>query len=93
MSKSRARTIARTETSKAVNTTTQATAKEAGIKKKKWVYTHISKEPREEHVLVDGVEIGINEYFDVNGHKGLYPHDPNLPAGEVINCQCICIYL
>ena len=26
--------------------------------------------------------------FTVNGHKALHPHDPNLPASEVVNCSC-----
>ena len=93
MSGNRARTIARTETSKAVNITSQAVANNAGIKKKKWIYTDISKVPRIEHQDLDGETIGIDEYFNVGGFSGLYPHDPNLPAQEVINCNCIVIYL
>jgi uncharacterized protein with gpF-like domain len=92
MSKARARTIARTETSKAVNITEAETANEAGMKWKTWIYTHISKVPRQAHVKLDGVRLKLNQYFNVNGFKGLYPHDPNLPVGEIINCECIIIY-
>lgn len=92
MSEGRARTIARTETSNAINTSSQETAKEAGIKYKKWIYTHISKVPRKAHTLLDGVVKKIDEYFDVNGHLGLYPHHKALPASEIINCECIVIY-
>ncbi len=89
MSKARARTIARTETNKAVSITTNATAKGAEMKKKMWVYTHISKKVRKSHIMLDGVEVGIDDLFDIGG---LYPHDPGLPPEEVINCSCIVIY-
>ena len=92
MSKSRARTIARTETSKTINITENTVADEAGMTEKEWVYTHISKSPREAHVALDGTVIKINESFNVNGFEGKYPHDPNLPPSEVINCECVVIY-
>lgn len=93
MSKSRSKTIARTETANAVQTTTRITAEEAGVKKKMWLHTDAGKEPRGNHMAVSGKEKKINEKFDLGGGiKADYPHDPNLPAGEIINCFCLVIY-
>lgn len=92
MSEARAMTIARTETSNAINITTHNTAEYSGMTKKTWLHVGGGKEDRPAHLALDGKTIGIKEYFMVNGHQCLYPHDPNLPASEVINCYCVAIY-
>ena len=93
MSKGRSRTIARTETMNATRTTTDTTATEAGMEYKEWIHTDAGKTQRENHVALDGVKVKINEYFDLGGGVlALYPHDPTLPAEELINCYCIVIY-
>lgn len=92
MSASRAMTIARTETSNAINITTHNTAEYSGMTKKTWIHIGGGKEDRAAHLAIDGKTMGIDEYFIVNGYQCLYPHDSNLPASEVINCYCICIY-
>jgi uncharacterized protein with gpF-like domain len=93
ISKGRAKTIARTETSKAVNITTNNSAIEAKMKFKIWIHTGAGATDRPYHASVlDGQKIKVGEDFNVNGHKGAYPHDPRLPASESINCNCICIY-
>lgn len=93
MSKARARTIANTETSNAVNNATNETAKSAGMKEKGWIYTDIAKNPRENHQALDNVWIPFDKKFNLGG--GIfadYPHDPNLPASERIHCHCVAVY-
>ena len=91
-SKGRATTIARTETSNSVNSTTNTAAIEAGMTFKTWLHVGGGKEDRESHVALDGKTIKLREYFNVGGSLAFYPHDPNLPANELINCHCIVIY-
>jgi uncharacterized protein with gpF-like domain len=92
ISSGRAKTIARTETSKAVNITTNNTAIEAKMEFKVWIHTGAGATDRPEHLALDGTKIKINEKFNVGGFDADYPHDPSLPASEVINCNCIAIY-
>lgn len=92
MSKGRATTISRTETSNSINSTTNTAAVEAGMTFKTWLHVGGGKEDRETHLALDGKTIKLREYFNVGGSLALYPHDPNLPAGEIINCHCIVIY-
>ena len=93
MSKKRAKMIATTETSNAVNNATNATAKGAGMREKGWIYTDIAKTPRENHKILDNTWIPFDKKFNLGG--GIfadYPHDPALPASERINCHCIAVY-
>lgn len=92
MSVSRARTIATTETANAVNETTFTTAKEAQMSKKTWLHVGGGFEDRESHLALDGKTIPINEKFNVGGNLALYPHDPSLPASEIVSCHCICYF-
>ncbi|MGL5427762.1 MAG: phage minor head protein [Cetobacterium sp.] len=92
MSMSRAKTIARTETSYAVNNTTHFTAEEAGMSTKTWLHVGGGKEDRESHLTLDGKTIKMNEKFNVGGYLASHPHDSSLPARESINCYCIAIY-
>lgn len=92
MSKSRSLRIARTETSNAVNISTNKTATSAGMSEKGWIYTDIAISPRANHQALDGTWIKLDEQFDLGGMYADYPHDPNLPASEVVNCRCICVY-
>jgi hypothetical protein len=54
---------------------------------KVWRHTNIAH-PRPHHAALDGVAIGVNEYFQVGAYAALYPHDPDLPVGEIVNCGC-----
>ena len=36
----------------------------------------------------DGPYLDVGEPFDVGGHPGMYPGDPNLPPEERYNCRC-----
>lgn len=92
MSDSRAKTIARTETSYAVNNTTHITAVEAGMSTKTWLHVGGGKEDRNSHLALDGKTIKIDEKFNVGGYSASCPHDGSLPAKESINCYCIAIY-
>ncbi len=35
--------------------------------------------------------IPFNDDYVVGAHKGKFPHDPRLPASEVVNCRCVSI--
>ena len=90
---SRAKTIARTETSSAINNTSMKTASESGMDEKGWVHIGGRYTSRANHKRLNGKWIPINEKWDLgNGLKAICPHDPELPAGEVINCNCLQIY-
>lgn len=57
---------------------------------KQWVHNRaLSKEPRENHMALNGVRKEWSELFDVaDGVRMRFPHDPAGPAGEIINCNC-----
>ena len=80
--------IARTEVVGASNVGAQAGADDAGIPLDKvWLATP-SGDSREDHLAMDG-EIAVNGMFTLpSGVQMEYPHDPNAPAEEVINCRC-----
>ncbi|WP_408956223.1 phage minor head protein [Natroniella sp. ANB-PHB2] len=93
MSDARAMTIARTETSINLSNTNNLTASKAGMKKKTWRHVGAGQDHRENHKALDGKTVKIHEPFDLgNGITAMYPHDPELPPGEVINCYCIVTY-
>lgn len=93
MSVSRAKTIARTETSSAINNVSLKTATTAKMKKKKWVHIGGRYTSRENHKRLNNKIISIDELFNLgNGIKAMCPHDPNLPVGEIVNCNCIIIF-
>lgn len=75
-----ARTVARTESGALINRTTEAEYRKAGVRKKQWIGG-----TRPTHAAINGQIKNYDEVFDNNL---LYPHDPNGPAGEVINCTC-----
>lgn len=94
-STSRAATIVRDSLSTAWSTASHERALQSdklGIKMEK-VWRRSGKiHSRLAHDLADGKRVPVNEPFIINGHKIRYPHDPKAPAGEVINCGCICLY-
>lgn len=90
----RARRIARTETVTAANGAAIINAKESGIlMRKEWI-SITDKRTRHSHREVDGVIVGIDTPFDVNGTLMMQPGvrtQPNgleTPAKEVVNCRC-----
>lgn len=83
----RALAIARTESSHAANTARMEQYAEAGIDEIEWIHAGpVTEDSREDHVALDGQRIKIGGTFS-NGLA--YPHDPNAPADEVVNCACI----
>lgn len=59
---------------------------------------HLSKNPRDNHSVMNGQEINNSDFFQVpnpkdNGFTAMrYPHDNNAPANQVIGCHCECEY-
>lgn len=93
VSRSRAKTIAVTEVRTMSSDIDYNLALEVGMTKKTWIHTSAGKTNRRNHEVLNGVTIGIDEKFNLgNGIYADRPHDENLPASEVINCYCICIY-
>lgn len=93
MSINRAKTIARTETSSAINNTSLRTAKTAKMKKKKWIWIGGRYTYRTNHKALNNKVIGIDELYDLgNGTKTPCPHHQDLPVGEVVNCNCLIIF-
>ena len=60
---------------------------------KVWRHSSRTMHPRDSHVDLHGEQVmGIYTPFTVNGFTCQYPHDPSLPAGEVVNCGCQVVY-
>jgi hypothetical protein len=90
----RAQVVFQTEVKRTQNIATNDRIKQAATQikdlKKRWIHTHIGI-PRPYHLLMHGTTINVNELFTLKGADGnIYeieaPHDPILPAGEVVNC-------
>lgn len=86
----RGMTIARTESGRVTSVTRQKSqehAKELGINtQKRWVST-LDGDTRTNHRKLDGQEVGIDEYFEIDGYKALQPHMFGV-ASEDCNCRC-----
>jgi hypothetical protein len=83
----RARRIARTE-STAMNGWSSVTQLQAeGWTHKKWLALNDSR-TREAHHLVDDEVVPIDQPFMVDGYPMRFPGDPTAPAELVINCRC-----
>jgi len=46
------------------------------------------RRPRLPHVMAHGESIPVQDYFYFPGGALRYPHDPQGPAGETVNCTC-----
>ncbi|MDD5651531.1 MAG: phage minor head protein [Candidatus Nanoarchaeia archaeon] len=84
-------TIIRTEGQTAINAG-QAIAYQRAIQNgvkgiDVWSSTKDGK-TRFDHRNADGQKRGEDSYFNLGGEKALYPGDPNLSAGNRINCRC-----
>jgi len=91
-SKSRAETIARTETHNILQQATLDASKQNGNKMKTWIWSPgVKGGVRDGHQAIDGQEIPIDDVFILNnGVRGNVPGDTGV-AGEDINCQCTMI--
>lgn len=97
MLRSRGLTIARTERGLAVNMGTmegyRQGAEKTGIPvtalEKEWLHEGINQIDRVSHVAAHGQRVrGLDTPFVVGGYSCQFPHDPSLPASEVVNCGC-----
>ena len=101
-SKSRARTIARTESAKVANESKRQSAEtwesETGVELyKEWIHRG-AKDPRTGHEALDGVMIPKDEKFQVISESGQveyidYPLAPEVSAENSINCGCQVVYV
>ncbi len=93
--RSRAETIANTETAAAFNYSRDKAMREAGVTHKKWLHSMspLIKEPRPTHLEADGQTVPIDDPFDVGGVQFMRPTDDSLGAGpeDIINCHCVSI--
>ena len=86
---SRAKLIARQETSTALSTGQFDMMKAAGAATKTW-HHRPQKNPRPDHVDMDGETVGIDQRFS-NGLR--FPRDPeDGRAEQLINCRCYLTY-
>lgn len=92
MTEQRATTIARTETSKSVNSTSYEMSKKI-MKEKRWVHIGGQKTHRENHRALDGEWVPIDYKWSLqDGVEAEHPHQDGLPASEVINCRCKVVF-
>lgn len=83
----RATVIGENEANSILNYEELKQAEEEGYTTKEWV-TERDNRVRPTHKEVDGVTIGINEYFIVGGGMMLAPHDEYNNPEECPNCRC-----
>lgn len=95
--RSRAVTIARTETHAAASYATDEATKQLNLpnQKKRWVSVGDGR-TRPSHAAANGQEVLIDEAFLIRD-KGTviamkYPHDGNGGASNNINCRCLAVY-
>lgn len=86
--------IARTETTAAANFAATVAGDTSGVQMDKvWVSAIDSRTRRRpedqfDHYEMNGKKVPLDEAFDVNGEKMMYPGDPNGSAANNINCRC-----
>lgn len=89
----RAETITRTECGRALSAASQARFEAAAAVvpglKKRWTYGAARRrQPRYQHLGIDGQVRDVDQPFGVAGEALMYPRDPAGSAGNTINCQC-----
>lgn len=62
------------------------------LKQIKTWWAILDTKTRDSHAKADQQRVGVNDYFNINGEQAKYPRDPNLSAGESINCRCVAHY-
>ena len=85
MSRSRAKTVARTEVHSATNFGNFKGYKQTGTPSKVWVAV-MDSNTRASHQMVDGEKVPTDMPFS-NGL--MYPGDPKGPPSETVNCRCV----
>lgn len=79
--------FAMTETGSATARAQFEAYEKSGVQGKTWAHLGIG-DVRPAHVALNGVSVGINETFSVNGYAAQHPRADSLPVGEVVNCHC-----
>ena len=94
LSKERARTCARNETNKAVETLNYDDAVDNGFRYKIWK-TIVDGKERISHRNASGQKVKISEPFDINGYDMMFPMDDSLgaPLTEILGCRCSVEYV
>lgn len=92
----RARRVAVTEVLRAHSVAAdEARMQNPCVTEKRWKHTGDHKNtPRDNHVEINGQTVPKNEPFKLIGADGveyhpMFPRDPDLPAGESVNCHCL----
>jgi len=87
----RARTVARTEILTASSHANwESFVQSPAVQRKKWKHSGAKKNtPRITHIAMDGVEVGVDELFKVDGESGQYPRDVSFSAKNRVNCGCV----
>lgn len=88
--KARAMVIAKTETTVAYETARDMAFRAAGVQWKQWLCSGLGNE-RLSHLGANEQIQAVGDKFTVGGFPMAYPGDPEGPAKEVINCNCVCI--
>lgn len=89
MEKSRAITIAKTETTAIYEAGRHMTFRAAGIQWTEWVTSGLDDTRHNMYPGLNGQRREIGEKFIVGVAELEYPGDPDGPADEVINCNCV----
>ncbi|MEN1969013.1 phage minor head protein [Lentibacillus sp. N15] len=89
--RNRARTTARTEILTASSRAHwESFMQSPSVVMKKWKHSGTKNiDARETHIAMDGVEIPVNDYFQVDGEEGLFPRDPSFSPKNRVNCGCV----
>ena len=88
LSEDRAVNLALNESNSINNHIDLVNAKRDGYKFKVWK-SQIDERTREEHLLMDGTKLPIDDYFEFSDCRGLFPHDTvNLSENQTCNCRC-----
>ena len=87
------RRIAQTETMIGAADAAEISARQLDVRfVKQWCISGLGN-TRETHLLMDGVTVDQDEYFELVDCLMRYPHDTKLnpPASQIVNCACTCI--
>lgn len=89
MNRKRARTIARTEVGKGAQVAQRESFKQSGVVEGKRWNTSLDAAVRDSHQVLEGVQVPLEGVFKFSsGETADHPLDPQLSAGETVNCRC-----
>jgi gluconate kinase len=83
-----ARTVARTESQKAVNAGKFQGMKDAGMKFKEWISGGPPND-REDHTELDSIgPVPMDYLYKTDNGEILFPGDPDADVSDIVNCRC-----